>query len=1258
MSPEHDYGHLLLEIRRRLHDARGRKAAVMVGAGFSRNARHRSDAREKLPDWPTLTRKIAERLYLDPGDRRKVLEAAGATSSAARLAQEFQTAFGRSGLIALVRDAVRDDEFLPSPLHQALLELPWADVFTTNYDRLLERSAATLWRQYYETVTAVSDLPLVRRPRVIKLHGTLPQLDQLVLTEDDYRRYPRTHAPFVAVVQASLTENVLCLIGFSGDDPNFLAWSGWLRDEMRVAAPNAYFFTLNPLRPFQEQLLLQRNIVPVPMSELVSLSKPDAYEEAYSWLFAELARSPEPPAPVWNHGRRYAGSHLDADVVKEPRSTTDHDLIDTAILWRKHRLQFKGWWVLPRAAVDRLWLSTDSWTNVPQKVANELSPAAAMFVLRELVWRWCLSLLPLYDNFVFKTLDPQMERFRAWRSSELSSFVDIPGKTSSVRVEVTEIDEAYEMLMRECLRHAREVGADRRFEEIDRSLEAWSGSLEPAAADDALAYRAYQRALHALARLQHAKARDLLTAWDTSSQDPIWSARRGALFLECGQAEQGTRLLEEALLRVRSVPPSSEVNVANLSAEGISLHLLHVAYFAQRYGRMHQASEAGSTQLADERVILDRLDALNAHGCDPSELSDWLSEATAVEPRRTQGQHRAESFKIGAVNRTTTFGGPEPQLRDAYRAIRFIEDAGLPLTVFGMVPTVAAERLFRNAIRIIAFFAPHEAAGLFLRSRDTKIAEEMLSRNCLAALTAEQVEALHATTFAALQESLDRLGVVPKERQVEDEFWDEQFRVACAVLGRIVVRLDELKIQTLISQLAVLPSASKLINRFQLQEALKECLNSVSAAAGKASFDNLLPELLQTPVRGSAQLPATAKDERHDKDVIGGIQGFSWSSDSSLAIRCRDAVGVLINQISTARGLEREQMCLRCGRLMDAGLLSGEDKRSFLQSLYSTVDAHGLPAETGLLDTIVLSAPQPAGRDQANEFRSKYLRAGGGAIEWMTLSRTVNRGRREDRRVEWTSSDLQTVLVLAREWLSGVGPPGPKLEKAHPFFSVQDDWQQRQLLSQAWLATLETVVALNPIATPSQRDEANNLVNEAAKRGWCVTQSVPFRVLQGYLDAPQGITAIRQGLSDRDLGNVWQACTAIERWNELIPDSATSEFNGMLTFLVSTRRHEYLDLLLQTVAGVLRHLRVDQRAPFIAQISDGLQKLLPETEYRSENEGVFTMGKKLSIRAACALLVGEAANLGVSEPVLDSWAESLRADLFSDVRRCLELHRA
>ena len=308
MVPTHDYDHVLIEIRKRLHDPRGSKAVVMIGAGFSRNAVPVTSTGQKFPLWPEMTEGLARQLYPDKADADNVLRTAGATSSALRLAEEFEVAFGRSRLIDFVRETIRDDEFLPGRLHYDLLELRWADVFTTNYDRLLEDAARSLWKRHYDPVYCVGDIPLARRPRLIKLHGSLPDLEHLVLTESDYRSYHRKYGPFVAAVRAALTENILCLIGFSGVDPNFLAWTGWLRDELQGSVPKTYLFTSEEMKPFQRQLLEDRHIIPVPITKIAGK---ESYAEAYAWLIDKLGQPAEEPSPAWNMKPHYAVARSD-----------------------------------------------------------------------------------------------------------------------------------------------------------------------------------------------------------------------------------------------------------------------------------------------------------------------------------------------------------------------------------------------------------------------------------------------------------------------------------------------------------------------------------------------------------------------------------------------------------------------------------------------------------------------------------------------------------------------------------------------------------------------------------------------------------------------------------------------------------------------------------------------------------------------------------------------------------------------------------
>ena len=58
-------------------------------------------------------------------------------------------------------------------------------------------------------------------------------------------------------------ETVFCLIGFSGDDPNFLHWSGWVRDNLGKSAPKIYLAGWLDLSPHRRRMLEDRGVVPI-----------------------------------------------------------------------------------------------------------------------------------------------------------------------------------------------------------------------------------------------------------------------------------------------------------------------------------------------------------------------------------------------------------------------------------------------------------------------------------------------------------------------------------------------------------------------------------------------------------------------------------------------------------------------------------------------------------------------------------------------------------------------------------------------------------------------------------------------------------------------------------------------------------------------------------------------------------------------------------------------------------------------------------
>jgi hypothetical protein len=225
---------------------------------------------------------------------------AAANSGILRLGYEYHTNFGRSALDDLLERSVPDTAYAPGEIHKLLLSLPWSDVFTTNWDTLLEKTVPLIHGRRYDLVLTMKDLPRRSRPRIVKLHGSLPSHRPFILTEEDYRRYPREFAPLVSTVQQSLMENEFVLLGFSGEDPNFLQWIGWVRDNLGEACPRIYLCGSLGLTSSRRRLLEALNVVPIDLDPLFprgSLPEGVRQRKAIRWFLYSL-RNGQPPDPL------------------------------------------------------------------------------------------------------------------------------------------------------------------------------------------------------------------------------------------------------------------------------------------------------------------------------------------------------------------------------------------------------------------------------------------------------------------------------------------------------------------------------------------------------------------------------------------------------------------------------------------------------------------------------------------------------------------------------------------------------------------------------------------------------------------------------------------------------------------------------------------------------------------------------------------------------------------------------------------------
>ena len=692
------------------------EAAVMVGAGFSRTCRREHDA-----PVPPLWGDFAARMESSLG------YAEGKGPDALRLAQEYQAQHGEDGLDRLIRELVTDDRWEPSNIHLQLMEFPWVDVLTTNWDTLLERTSPKTPDRVYSCVRTISDLARARAPRIVKLHGSLPSSKPFIFTEDEFRTYPASFAPFVNLAQQVMLENELCLIGFSGIDPNFLAWSGWVRDTLHVSARRIRLVGVLNLTPAARSLLQDRNVTPIDLAPLVENELPnERHKKALELFFSALIEA-KPPSPFeWVLSRdRFNASPSGPDEDKASRK-------EVATTWAADRRIYPGWLVAPQRVKQPLLYSIRTAQRVEEAPEDHLRFAA------ERIWRRTIAGATMVPN----DIDEADRHFNA--VSCLS-----PQKRTDL-----------------CLSAVKHW---RKFRDWDR-WSTWMRRLAATSGEDAKLWHAYETGWKAVVDWDD---NGVQKATATMSSDaPIWMMRRAALRSTLFAYREAALDYEAALLSVRQKLRSAPRSAWLISIEGWAA-LFHKVTF--------NALTDDLTSFAEHDTDETRLRYAGAKADPWDEISRRDRLATErTERNRTDREEWALSFKPGRYRPggVRRLGGDDEC--PFYGLLDLMERTGAP-------EQSTYSNLFSD--RLVAGYLALESPDdddlmTFLaryRGNDVKILDRILTRMRLARLSDIGIKVL-------LDNIGNRIDRILKNRGGRRH--DEHVRFLLALLARVIVRAD------------------------------------------------------------------------------------------------------------------------------------------------------------------------------------------------------------------------------------------------------------------------------------------------------------------------------------------------------------------------------------------------------------------------------------------------------------------------------------
>lgn len=155
-----------------------------------------------------------------------------------------------------------------SELHNLIADLDFPVIYTTNYDRWLERSFEARGKAFHK-VTNAADLtaPAEGRTEIIKFHGDFQDDDSLVLTESSYFQRMLFETPLDIRLRSDSLARPLLFVGYSLHDINtryllFRLQELWRNSPHADQRPASYIVMTERMEA-QEMVLRSRGILPI-----------------------------------------------------------------------------------------------------------------------------------------------------------------------------------------------------------------------------------------------------------------------------------------------------------------------------------------------------------------------------------------------------------------------------------------------------------------------------------------------------------------------------------------------------------------------------------------------------------------------------------------------------------------------------------------------------------------------------------------------------------------------------------------------------------------------------------------------------------------------------------------------------------------------------------------------------------------------------------------------------------------------------------
>lgn len=974
-----------LEIAKKLQS---KHATIMVGAGFSKNAKKVCSSGKEFPNWNQLGDAFYKKLN---GDFSKEKDR---YLNPLKLADEVQAVFGRSTLNDMLKDEIPDKEYQSSDLHEKLLTLPWRDIFTTNYDTLLERAAENVFEQRFDIVLNKEDLIHSTQPRIIKLHGSFPSERPFIITEEDYRRYPIDCAPFVNTVQQSLLENTLCMIGFSGEDPNFLKWIGWIRDNLgEENSPKIYLIGILDLTVAQRTLLEKRNIIPLDLSKCKNVDHKKAIN-----LFLDFMKTKVVSDENREWAKRSEYYRFDKNKEVAPQITS---ILDK---WIPTREKYPNWIIVPESNRRFLKQATDSASNYLTQLSKIESPLDINFIY-EYNWRIEKYLRPI-ENSLIEYYALIVNKYNPYPQNLKIENAITP--ISNDNLDWDNIGFQWLEIQLSMMRFYREEGFHKEWLLIRDRLEKLEYDLD----SGFYARYHYERCLKSLFALDIKQVRAELELWKENESSPYLEAKRAGLLAEIGDLIDAEKILERSLKTVRerlNLSPTVS-DYSDVSQEAYIMQLLQfiresVSIIKRNFPNIDKDKDRDS----------ERWDQLIKYGCDVwNELK--LFEIKLGKESNTKSIEKI--YKYDSVS-TTYHSGDKTTLINAYSYLRYVEEIGIP---YKLPHITMGKNVAEKAVYHVANYSPCWAFASFIRMGDDKHVDYVYSKKTVALMNRDLVDERILEYLSVLSKSVEEINNGDTYRKTN--FAISLSSILPEVISRLCVKCCyDVKIKLI--------QFLKEVFNSEIKEKYKGIGNLTRRLIQSFSIEeqySIIPQLLEFPIL--PELNANIDDDyKHPFEYLN-INEKNVAKYEIVQVDSEAVDELLIFAEKDSRERQVSIMCLT--QLWGCNLLDDKQTKKFGTVLWRITDSNsGFPQKFDYLYFSFITLPHPENiypkellrkyilntdfPIQANKTSGGISMTGGSGFQFQ-LIKEINGTSRDSVDYIWSNDDLNKIIDKSVEW--------------------------------------------------------------------------------------------------------------------------------------------------------------------------------------------------------------------------------------------------